>query len=264
MEDDTASIQVSVADEGVKDSWQHRAEQPRREDQRKRYGQNKQPTMQTEEERSRSYEAITTVFTEPIYRLLEKIKGEPYFVWPPKMMGDLARCNQEWRCTYHREKGHKTQNCRDLKRHLEDLVTAGHLQQWIDVEKTRAKQGQLPIPLPEDQAPRLVINVIHGMTDPQRENALRGEIQRATHLQQVMSVGPLFKKSRTEAKPSQFNIVFSEKDLEGIQHPHTDALIITVGVANKFDVKQVLIDQGAPLTLCIMNFSKSWVLISNT
>ncbi|XP_028121538.1 uncharacterized protein LOC114318778 [Camellia sinensis] len=106
VKDDTASIQVSVADKGVKASWQHRAGQPRREDQRMRYGQNKQPTMQTEEERSRSYKAITTVFTEPIYRLLEKIKGEPYFVWPPKMMGDPARRNQEWRCTYHREKGH--------------------------------------------------------------------------------------------------------------------------------------------------------------
>ncbi|XP_028101256.1 uncharacterized protein LOC114300590 [Camellia sinensis] len=158
--------------------------------------------MKIEEERSRSYEAITTVFTEPIYRLLEKIKGEPYFVWPSKMMEDPARRNQEWRCTYHREKGHKTQNCRDLKRHLEDLVTVGHLQQWIDVEKTRAKQGQPLAPPPEDQAPRLVINVIHGMTDPQRENALRGEIQRATHLQQVMSVRPLLKKSRTEGNSS--------------------------------------------------------------
>lgn len=93
MEDDTTSIQVSVADEGVKASRQHRAEQPRREDQRRRYGQNTQPTMQTEEERSRSYKTITTVFTEPIYRLLEKIKGEPYFVWPPKMMVDPARHN---------------------------------------------------------------------------------------------------------------------------------------------------------------------------
>ncbi|XP_028090458.1 uncharacterized protein LOC114290703 [Camellia sinensis] len=182
VEDDTTFIQVSIADEGVKASWQHRAEQPRREDQRRRYGQNKQPTMQTKEERSRFYEAITTMFTEPIYKLLEKIKAEPCFVWPPKMIGDPIRRNQEWRCTYHREKGHKMQNCRDLKRHLEDLVTVRHLQQWIDVEKTRAKQGQPPTPLPEDQAPRLVINVIHGMRDPQREKALRGEIQRATHL----------------------------------------------------------------------------------
>ncbi|XP_028057287.1 uncharacterized protein LOC114261245 [Camellia sinensis] len=60
-----------------------------------------------------------------------------------------------------------------------------------------------------------------------------------------MSVGPLLKKSRTEVKPSKFDIVFSEKDLNGIQHPHTDALIVTVGVANKFDVKRVLIDQGS-------------------
>ncbi|XP_028079845.1 uncharacterized protein LOC114281549 [Camellia sinensis] len=111
------------------------------------------------------------------------------------------------------------------------------------MERTRAKQGQPPTSPLEDQAPRLVINVIHGMTDPQRENAFRGEIQRATHLQQVMSVRPLLKKSRTEAKRSQFDIVFSEKDLEGIQHPHIDALTVTISVVNKFDVKRVLIDQ---------------------
>lgn len=98
-------------------------------------------------------------------------------------MGDPARRNQEWRCSYHYEKGHKTQNCNDRKRHQEDLATADHLQQWINVEKTREKQVQPPAPPPGDQAPRLVINIIHGMTDPQRENAVRGEIQRDTHLQ---------------------------------------------------------------------------------
>ncbi|XP_028053296.1 uncharacterized protein LOC114257719 [Camellia sinensis] len=212
--------------------------------------------METKKKMSRSYETITTVFTEPIYRLLEKIKGEPYFVSPSKMIGDPARHNQEWRCTYHRKKRHKTQNCRDLKRHLEDLVTVGHLQQWIVVEKTRAKQRQtLALPL-EDQAPRLVINVIHGMIDPQRKNAIRGKIQRAMHLQQVMSVGPLLKKSRMEVKPSQFDIVLSEKDLEGIQHPHTDALIVTIGVTNKFDVKRVLIDKGSAVDIMYYDLFK--------
>ncbi|XP_028124329.1 uncharacterized protein LOC114321358 [Camellia sinensis] len=158
------------------------------------------------------------------------------------MRGDPAQYNQTLRCTYYREKGHKTQNCRALKQYLEDLVTAGHLQQWIDVDKTREKQGQNQTPPEENRAPRLVINVIHGMADPERENAFRGEIQRATHLQRVMLVGPPPKKSKTETRPSRLNVVFTEKDLEGIQHPHTDALIITVGVANKFDVKRVLIN----------------------
>ncbi|XP_028071749.1 uncharacterized protein LOC114274078 [Camellia sinensis] len=245
VEDDAASVHVAVAEEEVRPPRPPKTEQPRRDEQRKNYGQRNRSTVENEEERAKSYEGITTVFKEPIYRLVEKLKGEAFFVWPAKMPGDPARRNQTLRCTYHREKGHKTQNCRALKQHLEDLVTAGHLQQWIDVDKTREKKGLDQAPLEENHAPRLVINVIHGMTDPERENTIRGEIQRATHIQQVMSVGPPPKKSKTEARPSRFNVVFTERDLEGIQHPHTDALIVTVGVANKFDVKRVLIDQGS-------------------
>ncbi|XP_028055048.1 uncharacterized protein LOC114259235 [Camellia sinensis] len=245
VEDDATLVHVTVAEEEVRLPQPSRTEQRRRDEQRKNYGQRNRSTVENEEERTKSYEGITTVFKEPIYRLVEKLKGEAFFVWPAKMSGDPTRCNQTLRCTYHREKGHKTQNCRALKQHLEDLVTAGHLQQWIDVDKTWEKQGLDQPPPEENHAPRLVINVIHGMTDPERENTIRGEIQQATHIQQVMSVGPPPKKSKTEARPSRFNIVFTEKDLERIQHPHTNALIVTVGVANKFDVKRVLIDQGS-------------------
>ncbi|XP_028116466.1 uncharacterized protein LOC114314209 [Camellia sinensis] len=245
VEDDAASVHVAVAEEEVRPPRPPKTEQPRRDEQRKNYGQRNRSTAENDEERAKSYEGITTVFKEPIYRLVEKLKGEAFFVWPAKMPRDPARRNQTLRCTYHREKGHKKQNYRALKQHLEDLVTAGHLQQWINVDKTREKQGLDQAPPEENHAPRLVINVIHGMTDPERENTIRGEIQRATHIQQVMSVGPPPKKSKTEAKPSRFNVVFTEKDLERIQYPHTDALIVTVGVANKFDVKRVLIDQGS-------------------
>ncbi|XP_028110222.1 uncharacterized protein LOC114308760 [Camellia sinensis] len=46
-----------------------------------------------EVDKSKSHEAVVTVFKEPIYRILEKIKREPFFVWSPKMLGDPARCN---------------------------------------------------------------------------------------------------------------------------------------------------------------------------
>ncbi|XP_028127157.1 uncharacterized protein LOC114323696 [Camellia sinensis] len=83
-------------------------------------------------DKSKSHEAVMTVFKEPIYRILEKIKREPFFVCPPKMLGDPARRNQKLRCTYHQDRGHMTQNCRALKQHLEDLVAAGHLREYID------------------------------------------------------------------------------------------------------------------------------------
>ncbi|XP_028118149.1 uncharacterized protein LOC114315746 [Camellia sinensis] len=56
-------------------------------------------------DKSKSHEDVVTVFKEPIYRILEKIKREPFFVWPPKMLGDPAQHNQKLRCTYHQDRG---------------------------------------------------------------------------------------------------------------------------------------------------------------
>ena len=39
---------------------------------------------------SPSFKAFQTGFKEPIYRILDKIKRQPFFVWPPKQMGDPA------------------------------------------------------------------------------------------------------------------------------------------------------------------------------
>lgn len=60
-----------------------------------------------------------------------------------------------------------------------------------------------------------------------------------------MSVEPTSKKVRTVPKSPLCTISFTRKDLEGIQHPHTDALIITVGIGKRFDVKRVLVDRGS-------------------
>ncbi|XP_028065970.1 uncharacterized protein LOC114268937 [Camellia sinensis] len=148
----------------------------------------------------KSHEAVVAVFKEPIYRILEKIKREPFFAWLPKMLGDPARRNQKLRCTYHQDRGHMTQNCRALKQHLEDL---------------------------------------------EPEETPKEEIAKAMQIQQVMSIEPASKKVRTVPKSLLCTVSFTRKDLEGIQHPHSDALIITVGIGKWCDVKRVLVDQGS-------------------
>ena len=78
-----------------------------------------------------TFRAFETVFKEPIYKFMEKIKREPFFVWPPKMVGNPALKDGNLYCSYHRERGHMTENCHLLKVHLEKLASAGHLDQYI-------------------------------------------------------------------------------------------------------------------------------------
>ena len=46
-------------------------------------------------------QAVNAVFQEPIHQVLEKIKNEPFFKWPNKMVGDPMRHNQNLYCQYH-------------------------------------------------------------------------------------------------------------------------------------------------------------------
>uniref|UniRef100_A0A2N9EUX0 Uncharacterized protein n=1 Tax=Fagus sylvatica TaxID=28930 RepID=A0A2N9EUX0_FAGSY len=54
-----------------------------------------------------TFRAFETVFKEPIYKVMEKIKREPFFVWPPKMLGNPALKDGNLYCSYHREKDPK-------------------------------------------------------------------------------------------------------------------------------------------------------------
>ena len=74
---------------------------------------------------------VNSLFKEPIYQILEKIKNKPYFKWPNKMGGDPSKRNQSFYCHYHQEKGHTTEDCRTLRDHLDQLVKAGKLSQFL-------------------------------------------------------------------------------------------------------------------------------------
>ena len=47
------------------------------------------------------------------------------------MEGNPSRRNQNLYCTYHRDKGHTTKQCRVLKDHLGQLVKAGYLKAFV-------------------------------------------------------------------------------------------------------------------------------------
>ena len=79
----------------------------------------------------RRTEGVNLTFKESVYKILERIKNEPYFQWLGKIGGNLARKNQSLYRTYHREKGHTKEQCRVLKDHLEQLVKASNLKEYL-------------------------------------------------------------------------------------------------------------------------------------
>ncbi|XP_028066694.1 uncharacterized protein LOC114269567 [Camellia sinensis] len=183
---------------------------------------------------------ITTVFNKPIYRIFSEIRDKLFVRWPAKLgeaqRGYDARC---W-CTFHDEVGHRTEKCTPLRKHLEELVVASHLDQYIDEGAQPAPQNRdRPDGMPANGPPQSVINVIHGIIKPERVCELKGMIKKAEHMRKVQSTQPAAKKGKTEATNV---ITFSDNDLARLQSPHNNALVVTLHVKN-FDIKRILIDQ---------------------
>ncbi|XP_028078918.1 uncharacterized protein LOC114280743 [Camellia sinensis] len=190
---------------------------------------------------------ITTVFKIPIYRILSEIRSEPFVRWPAKLGSAQRGFNSKYRCIFHEERGHRTEDCLPLKQHLEELVAAGHLDQYIDggVKATPADQVEPNGLAALEAPPQGVINVIHGIIEPARVCELRGMIKKAEHMREVLSVQPAVKKGKTEERDI---LSFSSKDLERVQMPHNDALVVTLRVKD-FDIKRILIDQGSSIEI---------------
>uniref|UniRef100_A0A2N9HMM7 Uncharacterized protein n=1 Tax=Fagus sylvatica TaxID=28930 RepID=A0A2N9HMM7_FAGSY len=141
-------------------------------------------------------------------------------------------------CAYHRKKGHLTESCRHYKAFLEELVRDGHLHQFVDGAKPQQQREHIPKP----KAPIGTIDVIHSHA---RANDLRAETRAAVHLREVFqvseSVTPVPKRLRKEMTEE---IIFTDRDLEGVQLPHSDALVVTMQIGD-FEVKRILIDPGS-------------------
>ena len=115
----------------------------------------------TEQFGSANAQAIHTVFRDSIHQVMEKIKNESFFKWPNKMAGDSMKRNQNLYCQYHQELGHTTEDCRNLKNHLNQLVREGKLSHLL--HHSSGRQGQANIETRRDTSlkpPIGTINVI--------------------------------------------------------------------------------------------------------
>uniref|UniRef100_A0A2N9GNU9 Uncharacterized protein n=1 Tax=Fagus sylvatica TaxID=28930 RepID=A0A2N9GNU9_FAGSY len=199
-----------------------------------------------------SCKAFQTVFKEPIHRLLDKIKGKPFFVWPSKLIGDPAVWNQNLYCFYHRDRGHLTENCHKNKAHLEQLVTARHLSDYVDLNSTgsRARGTTSNRSGTQGLAPAGVIHVIHNPSCTSiLPTSFRSDIQKASHLRWsfgIVDYAHLVSTSCSGTSGSSKHQVvsFSDEDLADVQMPHNDPLVITLRFGD-YDIQRVLVDQGS-------------------
>ena len=67
----------------------------------------------------------------PFEQVLMQIKDDPSLKWPEKMKGDPNKRNRNKYCCFHRDHGHDTDECFDLKQQIENLIRQGKLRNFL-------------------------------------------------------------------------------------------------------------------------------------
>ena len=155
---------------------------------------------------------------------------------------DLAKRDSTKYCEFHRDHGHRTDDCIQLRKEIEYLIRRGHLRLFV------ASKGRDQVPPPSPRQPSLTqhqqslgeIHVISGGF------AWGGESSstRKAHLLNIRSGETLEIQVVSKLPRLDTTIIFSDFDMEGYQHPHDDPLVIRVVIANK-TVHRVLVDNGS-------------------
>ena len=112
----------------------------RLEDTRQDQGQKKPRTGdRRDEKRSKPPGGRFTNFTPlnaPLDQVLMQIKDEETLTFPGKLKSDPTKRSRNKYCRFHRDHGHDTADCYDVKQQIEGLIREGKLHKFVSKEKT--------------------------------------------------------------------------------------------------------------------------------
>ena len=130
----------------AEDALSAREEKPRKrerpEDARQDHGRKKLRTRDRREEKhSKPPGGRFTSFTPlnaPLNPVLMQIMDEGSLTFPGKLKSDPTKRSRNKYCRFHRDHGHDTADCYDLKQQIETLIREGKLQKFVSKERTNA------------------------------------------------------------------------------------------------------------------------------
>ena len=163
-------------------------------------------------------------------------KDDPSLKWPEKMKGDPNKRNRNKYCRFHKDHGHDTDECFDLKQQVENLIRQGKLKSFLGQDykdeklKGKAEESSRP-PLGEIRV------IIGGSSTGQSSKSKKA------YLKVVQSVQLSGQSPRVKSTDEQ-TITFTDEDAERIHHPHDDAIVITLLIID-YITRRVLVDNGS-------------------
>ena len=94
-----------------------------------------------------------TPLTASVSQVLHEVRNEQFLRWPTQMKSDPATRDNTKYCEFHRDYGHRTDNCIQLRREIEYLIQRGYLRRFISPGNQAQSQTQNQNQAPTQQPP---------------------------------------------------------------------------------------------------------------
>ena len=90
-----------------------------------------------------------TPLTASVSQVLHEVQHEKFLRWPSQIKSDPAKRDNTKYCEFHRDHGHRNDDCIQLRKEIEYLIRCGHLRRYV-VSKG---QEQVQPPSPRQPTP---------------------------------------------------------------------------------------------------------------
>ena len=184
----------------------------------------------------------------PVDKILMLIKDEHYLKWPRPLHSSPNVRDKNKYCRFHKDHGHYTEDCWDLKEQIEELIQKGKLQKYVkkgeyskfrngnkSKHESSSKGDDRPNQPPQDVV-REIKTITGGPFTGGSFRSLKKACQRQVNSVHVI---PSFKQRQTNQ-----DMTFNEADAKGVKQPHNDPLVIMLNIEG-FNTKRILVDNGS-------------------
>ncbi|XP_021757975.1 uncharacterized protein LOC110723011 [Chenopodium quinoa] len=169
-------------------------------------------------------------------------------------------------CMFHRDVGHYTEECTQLKDNIEELIRKGHLSQYrLNASGSQPPPRQLERQQLEARPETPQGNVIRqgggGMSPlstgrgvdviiggPVHGGTISGAKKHLSEHRHIINALDTDSRPRPTSIP---DVVFTKEDTRGIVFPHDDSLVLITKI-NGADIKRVLVDGGSSANVLFM------------
>ncbi|XP_058076399.1 uncharacterized protein LOC131224981 [Magnolia sinica] len=177
-------------------------------------------------------------------QVLMEVRDKQLLKWGNRMKNDADKWDKRKYYHFHHDNDHSTSDCFGLKEEIEALIHGGHLREYVSRREERAgRKNEQPSNGNNNEATREIYTIFGGYTGGDSNQAHKAHTWSIIHDSSEHQIH-LTSRPLKEQRVTPCELTFTEEDARGVHHPHDDALVVAMIIANR-KVFRNLVDTGS-------------------